>query len=230
MTKKELLEEARETFRENWDVRDGRKVPEPHDLKLTNDAVRIEATVLYADMADSTGLVKRFKAEFAAEIYKAYLRGVSRIIQKNGGEITAFDGDRAMAVFAGDAKDTSAAKTALNINAFVKALNSEIQASYPSTTFVLAQTVGIDTGVLFVARTGIRNNNDLVWVGPAANNAAKLCGVGGVGGPSRITETVFSRLREEAKFGGNPKKNMWEKMMWDEMGLVIYGSDWWWEF
>ena len=36
------------------------------------------------------------------------------------------------------------------------------------------QSVGIDTSELFVARTGIRRANDLVWVGRAANHAAKL--------------------------------------------------------
>jgi len=34
--------------------------------------------------------------------------------------------------------------------------------------------VGIDTSALFVARIGVRNDNDLVWVGRAANYAAKL--------------------------------------------------------
>ena len=33
--------------------------------------------------------------------------------------------------------------------------------------------LGIDTSKLFVARTGIRKSNDLVWVGRAANYAAK---------------------------------------------------------
>src|SRR3989442_9814444 len=135
----------------------------------------MEGTVLYADIADSTGLVNNFKAWFAAEIYKAYLVGACRIIRNNGGEVTAFDGDRVMAVFIGGYKNSSAAKTALNINSFVGELNALIKESYPKTAYVLRQSVGIDTSNLFVARTWIRNSNDLDWVGRAANYAAKLC-------------------------------------------------------
>jgi hypothetical protein len=172
-----------------------------------------------------------FARRIAAEIYKAYLVGACRIIRKNSGEITAFDGDRVMAVFIGDYKNTSAAKAALNINGFVGELNALIKQSYPKTGYVLRQSVGIDTSNLFVARTGIRNSNDLVWVGRAANYAAKLCALGDATYPSHITEEVFSKLNEEVKYDGSqPRKPMWEKLMWNEMGIVIYRSSWWWKF
>ena len=48
----------------------GNVVPESENLALTNDAVTLDATVLYADLADSTGLVDKYTADFAAEIYK----------------------------------------------------------------------------------------------------------------------------------------------------------------
>ena len=48
-------------------------VPESDDLKLSNDAVNLDATVLYADMAGSTNLVSTYKPEFAAEVYKTFL-------------------------------------------------------------------------------------------------------------------------------------------------------------
>src|SRR5580698_8789928 len=112
MTLKEILNEVEPIFGKKWDTRDGRKVPDAESVGLGNDAVVIDGTVLYADMIDSTGLVNDFKPWFAAGIYKAYLVGASRIIRQNGGEITAFDGDRVMAVFAGEYKNTSAAKSA----------------------------------------------------------------------------------------------------------------------
>lgn len=52
----------------------------------------------------------------AAEVYKTYLRCASQIIRDEGGTITAYDGDRVMAVFAGENKDTTAVRTALKIN------------------------------------------------------------------------------------------------------------------
>ena len=199
MTSKDILAEVNNIFSTRWSTRDGRKVPDADEVRLGNDAVSIDGTVLYADMADSTSLVNNCKDWFAAGVYKAYLVSACRIIRDNGGEITAFDGDRVMAVFTGNRKNNSAAKTALQINFIVKEINKVIKSSY-NTAYQLSQTVGIDTSKLFIARTGIRNANDLVWVGRAANYAAKLCTLGDTNYPTHITESVYSALDEEAKF------------------------------
>jgi len=87
--------------------------------------------VLYADLAESTNLVDAHKAWFAAEVYKSYLHCASKIIRDEGGIITAFDGDRVMAVFIGDLKNTSAARSALKINhAVVNIINPAIKAKF----------------------------------------------------------------------------------------------------
>ena len=230
MNLKELIAEADDTLRSKWKTRDGRKVPQTDDVALENDAVTLDGTVLYADMADSTGLVDGFKPWFAAKIYKTYLAGTSRIIRENHGEITAFDGDRVMAVFIGDLKNTSAAKTSLQINAFVKALNKAVKEVYPNTSYSLRQAVGIDTSDLFVARTGLRKYNDLVWVGRAANHAAKLCALGDSAYPTHISQDVFAKISREAKCGSGSTKLMWEKRLWTATGMVIYRSNWLWNF
>ena len=71
--KEELQGAVAKILREQWTVRDGRVVPVPDDLGLGNDAVKFEATVLYADMADSTKLVDSETPQFAAEVYRCYL-------------------------------------------------------------------------------------------------------------------------------------------------------------
>jgi class 3 adenylate cyclase len=192
--------------------------------------VELEGTVLYADMADSTGLVDGYKPWFAAEIYKAYLIAACRIIRDEGGEITAFDGDRVMAVFVGTTKNSSAAKAALRINYIVKEINSTLATSYPKTSYSLGHCIGIDTSDLLVARTGIRNSNDLVWVGRAANYAAKLSAINEPGYTIYITESVYTQLSDSSKFGGSPRKDMWESRTWKEKGVTIYRSNWWWSF
>ena len=68
------------------------------NIQLGNDAVKLEGTVLYADLDDSTKLVDTMSPEFAAEVYKSYLVCAARIIRDQGGVITAYDGDRIMAV------------------------------------------------------------------------------------------------------------------------------------
>lgn len=181
-------------------------------------------------MADSTKLVDNFKRPFAAEIYKSYLLAACRVIVAEGGEVTAFDGDRVMAVFTGKLKNTDAVKCALKINYVVRQINASIVAQYPNTSFTLAHAVGIDTSELLIAKTGIRNYNDLVWVGPAANYAAKMANVNDPGFPTWITEAVYTRLHESARLGGTNKANMWEKCTWTATGRTIYRSSYWWTF
>jgi class 3 adenylate cyclase len=228
-TAKEIRDEVAEVFATNWKTRDGQVVPGSGNVELGNDAVKLDGTVLYADLADSTELVNTYKAEFAAEIYKTYLVTACRIIRDRGGDITAFDGDRVMAVFIGNRKNSDAAKAALQINWAVReVIGPGIKAQYPTTSFEIKQAVGIDTSSLFVAKTGIRGSNDLVWVGRAANFAATLSAFRYGTYSSFITEDVFNKLEEKSKFGGNPRRSMWDKIMWQEMGITIYGSTWWW--
>ena len=135
-----------------------------------------------------------------------------------------------MGVFIGDSKNTSAARSALQINYLVlKVVNEKIKEVYPNTSYQVKHAVGIDTSDLFIARTGIRGSNDLVWVGRAANYAAKLCSLRESTYNSYITEDVYNLLSDELKFGGDPRRNMWEKYMWITMGITVYRSSWWWK-
>lgn len=54
-----------------WVSRDGTVVPETADIALKNGAVRLDATYLYADMADSTGLAQGYKDWAAAKVFVA---------------------------------------------------------------------------------------------------------------------------------------------------------------
>jgi hypothetical protein len=67
-----------------------------------------------------------------------------------------------------------------------------------------------------------------VWVGRAANFAAKPSAFRHGNYSSFVTEDVFIKLNEKSKYGGNPQRSMWDKIMWQEMGITIYGSSWWW--
>ena len=214
-------------FKEKWSTREGRKVPESEDLALGNDAVKLDGTVLYADLDDSTNLVDGYQPAFAAKIYKAYLSCAAKIIRSEGGVITSYDGDRIMAVYIGESKNTSAANSALKINYTVtKIINPILKECYPNTDYLVKQVVGIDTSNLFVARTGIRGSNDLVWVGRAANYAAKLSSLS-ADYPSRLTEAVYNQLHESVKYSSD-KRPMWEAATWNDMnGMRIYRSAWW---
>lgn len=223
----DLRAEISGILKTNWKTRDGNVVPEASDVQLGNDAVKLQGAVLYADLADSSALVSGHKDWFAAEVYKTYLACACRIIRDNGGSITAFDGDRVMAVFIGDMPNTNAAKVALQINWAVREIvNPAIKKTYPDATYSVKHAVGIDTSELFVARTGIRGSNDLVWVGNAANLAAKMCSIRDANYPTFISEAGFKKLHDSAKLGGDPKRSMWNTYSWG--GRTIYASGWTW--
>src|ERR1700736_368099 len=82
-----------------WAKRDGRVVPESDDsVKFIHDAVALDATFLYADLADSTALAQCDKF-LAAEVFQAFLNSTSRVMLSEHGEIRSFAGDRVMTVF-----------------------------------------------------------------------------------------------------------------------------------
>lgn len=229
--KDDLEEEVADIFAIRWDSRDGRVVPDADEVNLGGDAVKFkEAVVLYADLAESTTLVNEHTETFAAEVYKAYLHCAAKIVRARTGEITAFDGDRIMAVFIGDHKRTQAAKCGLQINyAVEKIINPALRAQYPNSTYSLKHAVGIDLSPLFVAKTGIRGSNDLVWVGRAANYAAKLATLREENFATWITADVYDKMNESSKEGGNPKRNMWEQRSWSKLPrITLYRSSWTW--
>ncbi|SRR6266446_2818048 len=131
-----------------------------------------------------------------------------------------------MAVYLAGAKNAAAARTALKINyAVLHIINPALAAVYPKANYKIKQVVGVDRSNLFAARTGVRGDNDLVWVGRAANHAAKLSGLPSEY-PSNITDLVYDTMLDEAKFGGSNKQPMWKRFTWS--GRVIYRSTWWW--
>lgn len=225
--KDELSAEVKSTFAEAWDVQKTESVPAPEDLRLNaNHAKDLEkATVLYADLDGSTSMVENYKWEFSAEIYKTFLRCASQIIRSEGGAITAYDGDRVMAIFTGGTKNTDAVRCALKINyAVSEIIQPAIDAQY-KTDFKLSHVVGIDTSQLRTSRIGVRGDNDLVWIGRAANHAAKLTNESGK--PTWITKAVYDSIMDDVKFHNG--QNMWQKAHWTSMNnMEVYSSTYWW--
>lgn len=215
-----------------WESRDGVVIPSAEDVKLAGGAVKLEATMLYADLANSTDLAVNFDKRIAARTFKTFLMVSSRIIKNNGGAIRSFDGDRVMGVFVGAMKNSNAAKASLKINYAMKnVIRPKIENKYPvliERGFALSHAVGIDTSEVMVVRAGVHGDNDLVWVGRAPNVAAKLSGLRDEGYASYITANVFDNLDNELKF--HEGRSMWEQGNLNNMPGIsrIYRSFWTW--
>jgi len=223
--KEDLESKVKQILKENWTVEKTTTVPEPENLRLSNHAKDLEtAAVLYADIDGSTSMVDRYEWMFCAEVYKTYLHCAARIIEAEKGTVTAYDGDRIMAVFTGDSKNSCAVRAAMKINyAVVNIIRPTINEQYPNTKFTLKHVVGVDTSQLRAARTGVRGNNDLVWIGRAANYAAKLTSLPEK--PLWITKAVYDMISNDVKSSNG--RNMWEKRFWTVMNrMEIYCSEW----
>jgi class 3 adenylate cyclase len=221
----DLKDQAREIFAEQWSVADGNVVPDPEDLRLSNDARHFDrATILYADLSGSTNLVSGHSWSMSGEIYKVYLACAARVIRSLDGEITAYDGDRIMAVFLSDTQTSDAAKCGLQINwAVENVVNPALKRQYPSRDYTVKQVVGIDTSEVRVAR-----GNDLVWIGRAANYAAKLTECRS-DYPTWVTAEAYNKLMDSSKFSSSAKQNMWKEFKWTAMNNIkVYGSNWSW--
>ncbi len=211
---------------QQWTRRNGQKVPEDTDLTSGNDAVDLEATILYSDLDESTKLVDNFKDWFAAENYKTFLQCATKIIRSEGGHIRSFDGDRVMGIFIGNTKNTHAVRCALKIHYAVKFIIQPRMNQQYNTKYVMKHVTGIDTSKVLVAKAGIRNSNDLVWIGRAANHAAKLSALS-PDYPTWISDKVYDKMHADVKFSDG--KNIWERRKWTAQGdRRIYRSNYWW--
>lgn len=216
----DILNEASQFMTSKWSLRDGLKVPDTEDLRLSTDAVRIEGAVLYADLKQSTDMVRRMDAEQAARYYKIFLSSACDVLRNNDGKITSFDGDRVMSVFHGNKKCSDAAKAALQLHAVVLKIN-ELIGSKTTSSYRISYAAGIDVSELLVIRTGIKNSNYLAWIGEAANNAARLSEIRDREGPTFITGRVFERLNDNSKYKDADLKDI---IMWEETNLVVQGQ------
>lgn len=217
-----------------WDQRIGKQVPETEDVLLAGGAVELDATFLYADLANSSRMAKELDRRVAAKIIKSFLAASARVIRSCGGKIVSFDGDRIMGVFYGDSKNSDAAKCALQIkyvvHQIIRPKFEEKYSTVKNAAFKIDHGVGVDSGTVLAVRAGARGSNDLIWIGRAPNLAAKLSDLREAPYQSFITATVFNSLNDKSKYGGSEKKLMWESRTWtflDEK-ISVYRSSWHW--
>ncbi len=232
----DLKSMVNQVMQNQWDVRQANTVPDASNLTLTGKVAKLDATVIYADMRSSSKLVDDLNQRVAGKIYQAFLFSLASIIKSNGGEITAYDGDRVMGIFIGNSKNTSATISALMINyAVIKILKPMLEDHFNSLSesgFKISHCVGIDTGSFLAVKAGLRSVNDIVWIGRPPNLAAKLSEIREEDYSEYITNEVFQALDPSVKYGGKANELMWEQRSHSYLdeNLTIYRSRYYWSF
>lgn len=230
----DITRKISDTLDMSWTVRDGVVVPKTDDVNLAGGAVKLDATFLFADLAESSRLATEFQKRTAAKTIRAFLGAVADLVSHKGGAIRSFDGDRIMGVFVGDSKNTSAAECALYVKYFVtEVLKPKLEDRFTamsSERFSISHGVGVDTGEVLVVRAGRRGDNDLVWVGRAPNSAARLSDIRDGDFQTYISSAVYASMNKSVKESiSKPGTNMWQERTVNIAGeqRTAYRSSWW---
>lgn len=204
-----------------FDVRVGTVVPTTENVS-SKQAVELDAAFLYADLAGSSDLARYCPWETTAKVIRAFLDTSTRLIRAYGGEIRSFDGDRVMGVFVGQTPRTNATKCAREIFYTVEYIlgpkASRKFQSISKNNIKVKCGVGVDYGKSRAVRAGIRNSNDLIWIGRPPNMAAKMSDIRKYPFCVYIHADVYGVLGDADKFVSG--KNIWEERNYALSGIT----------
>jgi class 3 adenylate cyclase len=204
----DLTNKVTSYFKEPYVIEETTIIPSTDYSKLTfgNKGLVSEFTFLFVDIRKSSELHDTYGFTNAAKIYQSFHDICLRIIEHNSGKVRAFDGDRIMGVFSGNAKRTNATKSAMNIRWAIKELIN------PNLKTPLKIGCGIDIGKTLITKVGKgrdANNNDLIWIGKGCNYASHL--TQDSSNSIVISKNVYDSLHASCKYQDEETKtvNMW---------------------
>jgi class 3 adenylate cyclase len=213
----------------DWQLRDANVIPEAEEVAPENGAFKIEATFLYADLADVMVLAEKCSWETTAKIIRAYLKISVRLILADGGTARSAGRHSVMGIFRGETPNTSAVNCARKIDWMVeKVLNPKARTAFQSignNKLSIRHCIGIDTSDAWAVRSGVGNNNDLSWIGRAPEFAAQLSGIGKYPYSVYTSRACFTRLADNAR--ETEEKNIWleKRIKFGEETHTVYRTN-----
>lgn len=141
---------------------------------------RVDATVLFADIAGFTALAETLSPEQVGELLNEYFGHISRACEMHHGMVDKYIGDCAMLVFGVPNPDPEhsfhAIACAVLINRVVETLNARrAEAGLPVVWF----RIGISSGSMLAGNMGSQDRMQYTVVGDTVNLASRLCAYAG---------------------------------------------------
>ncbi len=134
---------------------------------------RKTVTVLFADVADSTGLGERLDPESLRRVLSSYFEASRRVLERHGGTVEKFIGDAVMAVFGVPQLHEDDAARAVRAAAELQEELAELNAELERECGVrLALRVGVNTGEVVAAGDPVEGH--ALVTGDAVNVAKRL--------------------------------------------------------
>jgi adenylate cyclase len=148
---------------------------DPAKLKL--GGVKVEATILFSDIAGFTTISERNTPEVISKLLNKYMTAMTRIITSHNGTIDKFIGDGIMAFWGAPLADPkhalNACRAALAMQQRLPSLNQELrELGLPEVSF----RVGLNLGEVIVGNMGSQELFDYTVIGDPVNLAARLEG------------------------------------------------------
>lgn len=130
----------------------------------------VTATVVFVDLAGFTSMTEALEPQHIVEILNDYFSEVAKIIEKNNGVITQFQGDAVLAIFNVPLPDTEHAEHALSAaRAIVQLMDTRTFGNQK-----LACRIGITTGEVVAGNVGAADRLNYTVHGDVVNLAARL--------------------------------------------------------
>jgi len=169
----------------------------PEDLKLGGR--RVEATVLFSDLADFTKLAEKVSAEDVGRFLNRYFAEMAKIVFAHQGTIDKFIGDAIMAFWGAPLEDPEqavhACRAALAMQERMQSLRQEMKREGLPELFM---RVGINSGEVIVGNMGSAALFNYTVLGDAVNLASRLEGANKEFGTAIL---ISAAVRERAVSG-----------------------------
>ncbi|HAH06157.1 MAG TPA: hypothetical protein DCM05_06455 [Elusimicrobia bacterium] len=139
---------------------------------------RRHVSVLFSDVRGFTSMSEKLEPEEVVGLLNIYLNLQAEVVYQYGGSVDKFVGDEVMAIFTDKDSELQASRAALEIQRYVRALNSarESLGKQP-----IAIGVGINCGEVVMGNMGSERQMDYTVIGDPINVAARLCGAAKAG-------------------------------------------------
>ena len=168
------------------------------DNYLVNGALpgltRRDATILFSDIGDSTGLAERIGTQKFGELLSSYYAQMTEIVFKHGGLVNKYLGDGIMAVFGTSDKEEMPEVNA--IHAGLEMIRAVTNSSYPNVG-MFPIGVGVNSGPVMAGYVGARDHLEYTVVGDTVNVAARL---EGLSRPNRLFIGPITRAAISSEF------------------------------
>jgi class 3 adenylate cyclase/tetratricopeptide (TPR) repeat protein len=159
-------------------------------------------TVMFCDLADSTGLASRLGAEAMYELLNRFFDIALEELHRYEGTINQFLGDGFMALFGAPlALEHHESEAVLAALALRRTLDARASALLPAAPAALRVRIGLNTGRVVVGKIGDNLRMDYTAVGDTTNVAARLQSLAAPG-DILISDSTWERAR--AVVGAEP--------------------------